>query len=59
MRQKLDIHEIASSGRLDWQSVMKKADEFEAGLAVRQTLAVCSRLLGNYSTGILFFSLPA
>ena len=43
----VDIHEIVSSGLIDWQSVMKKAEEFEVGLAVRQTLAVCSRLLGT------------
>ena len=41
----VDIHEIASSGRVDWQSVREKADEFEVDLAVRQTLATCSHLL--------------
>ncbi len=43
----VDIHEIASSGLVDWQCVMKKTEEFEVGLAVRQTLAACSHLLGT------------
>ncbi len=43
----VDIHEIASSRRVDWQCVRKKAEEFEVGLAVRQTLAACSHLLGT------------
>lgn len=54
-----DVHEIASSGRVDWQSATKKADEFEVDLAVRQTLAACSHLLGTSAAGILFFSFPA
>ncbi len=43
----VDVHEIASSGRVDWQSVMRKAEEFEVDLAVRQTLAASSYLLGT------------
>jgi hypothetical protein len=50
----VDIHEIASSGLIDWQEVAKKAERFEIGLPIRQTLAVSSLLLGtplpsNYS----------
>jgi len=43
----VDIHQIASSGLVDWQKVMKKAEEFEVNLAIGQTLAVCSLLLGT------------
>jgi hypothetical protein len=43
----IDIHEIASSGLIDWQGMRKKAERFEIGLLIRQTLAVSSLLLGT------------
>jgi Uncharacterised nucleotidyltransferase len=41
----VDIHEIVSSGLVDWQQTIKKAEEFEIDLAIGQTLAACSLLL--------------
>ena len=43
----VDIHEIASSGGVDWQRVAQKARQFELDRPVRQTLAVSSLLLGT------------
>lgn len=43
----VDIHEIASSGRVDWQRVAQKAGQFELDRPVQQTLAVSSLLLGT------------
>ena len=41
----VDIHEVASSGLIDWKKVAKKAERFEISLPIRQTLAVSSLLL--------------
>jgi hypothetical protein len=41
----VDIHQIASSGLVDWQKAMEKAERFEIDLAIRQTLAATSLLL--------------
>jgi len=43
----VDIHEIASSGRVDWQRVAQKAGQFDLDRPVQQTLAVSSLLLGT------------
>jgi hypothetical protein len=43
----VDIHEMASSGRVDWQRVAQKAGQFEIDRPVQQTLAVSSLLLGT------------
>jgi Uncharacterised nucleotidyltransferase len=41
----VDIHELASSGRVSWEKVRKKTEQFEIGLPIGQTLAVTSHLL--------------
>lgn len=41
----VDIHETASSGLIDWQKVVKKAEQFEISVPIRQTLAVSSAFL--------------
>jgi Uncharacterised nucleotidyltransferase len=41
----IDIHELASSGRVSWEKVRKKTEQFEIGLPIGQTLAVTSHLL--------------
>lgn len=43
----VDIHEMASSGRVDWQRVAQKAGQFDINRPVQQTLAVSSLLLGT------------
>jgi hypothetical protein len=40
----VDIHHMASCSSLDWQKTMKKAEQFEIDLVVRQTLAASSLL---------------
>jgi len=40
-----DIHQLTSSGRPDWQTVMKKAERLELDLVIRQTLTASSLLL--------------
>ncbi len=42
----IDIHEIVLASPIDWPRVVKKAEQFELSLPVRQTLAVSSVLLG-------------
>jgi Uncharacterised nucleotidyltransferase len=49
----VDIHEIASSGQVDWEKVAKKAESFEISLPIRQTLAVSSLLLETLVPGCL------
>jgi hypothetical protein len=43
----VDIHQLASSGLVDWQRTMKKAEQFEIDQVIRQTLAASSLLLGT------------
>ncbi len=43
----VDIHEVASSGSIDWPTTLAKAERLELGLVVGQTLAICSLLLGT------------
>ncbi len=43
----VDIHQLISSGLVDWQQTMKKAERFEIGQVARQTLAASSLLLGT------------
>ena len=47
LRWLVDIHQLASGGAIDWQRTVAKADQFELGLLTRQTLAVCTLLLGT------------
>jgi hypothetical protein len=54
----VDIDQIASSGLVDWQKAMEKAERFEIDLAIRQTLAATSLLLetplpASYSSAAL------
>lgn len=41
----VDIHETASSGLIDWQKVVEKAEQFEISVPIRQTLAVSAAFL--------------
>jgi hypothetical protein len=41
----VDIHEVASSGLVDWERVAKKAERFELSQPIRHTLGVSSLLL--------------
>jgi hypothetical protein len=43
----VDIHELASSGLVDWQRMMNKAETFDLALVTRQTMAASSFLLGT------------
>jgi len=43
----VDIHQIASSGSIDWQKVMQKAEQLDLDLIIRQTLTACSLVLGT------------
>ncbi|MGA9813198.1 MAG: nucleotidyltransferase family protein [Terriglobales bacterium] len=43
----VDIHQIVLAGTVDWRKAMDKAERLELGSVIRQTLAVCSLLLGT------------
>ncbi len=43
----VDIHQIVLAGTVDWRKAMDKAQRLELGMVIRQTLAVCSLLLGT------------
>ena len=42
-----DIHELCTSGQIDWQQVREKSDRFELESIVGCTLAACSSLFGT------------
>ena len=43
----VDVHEVASSGSVDWQKAIAKAERLELGLLIRQTLVIRSLLFGT------------
>jgi Uncharacterised nucleotidyltransferase len=43
----VDIHDSVLRGEVDWQKAAEKAERFELGRTMRQTLAVTSLLLGT------------
>ncbi|MGH9503138.1 MAG: nucleotidyltransferase domain-containing protein [Terriglobales bacterium] len=56
----VDIHQLASSGVVDWDKTMRKAERFEIDFVLRQTLAASSLLFGTpVPAGCLPATLPA
>ena len=47
LRWLVDIHEFCLAKKLDWELVKQRAEELELDQVVRQTLTICSTLLGT------------